>query len=532
MAHGAAADPSPTHGKRWIMKFILRNRTLIVTLALLCAIAIPVIVSAHPMGDFAISRYSRIALADNAVNVTYIVDLAEVPTFQTRDVAMDTDDNGTVSDAEAQAWLEARVPELVSNLALTVDGDVVPLDVRASSIEFPPGDGGLLTTRIVLELSGTLAASDAAWSVEYNDANYAGRVGWQEIVIEAGDDVVLLSSTAPTEDLSQGLLEYPEGPILENSSASLTFEPLGLSDATESITVPALRGAGDGEFSSLESAETDRQFANLIDTQLDNPRVVVVVFFTALIAGAAHALSPGHGKTIVAAYLVGSRGTPAHAIFLGLTTTITHTLGVFGVGLITLFASEYIVPEVLFPWIGVFSGLLVIGIGWSLFRNRLSTAVNPDVEIVDDHDHADVEFKDGTFVHAHGGGRAHSHMPPTTAGGISWGSLFALGVSGGLLPCPAALVLMLGAISIGRVPFGLVLILVFSIGLASVLTAIGLLWVKARDLVERYSGENSIETRWPLVGRALQWGPAFSAGFITLAGVFITISALRETGVL
>jgi ABC-type nickel/cobalt efflux system permease component RcnA len=251
--------------------------------------------------------------------------------------------------------------------------------------------------------------------------------------------------------------------------------------------------------------------------------------------GALHALSPGHGKTIVAAYLVGSRGTAQHALFLGLTTTITHTAGVFALGGVTLFASRFILPEQLYPWLGLLSGLLVVGIGASLVWGRLAALLGfgRREHHHHDHSHEHTHGHDHEHDHRHGlvhhhhhdddHGHSHSHLPPGSDGApVTWRNLLALGISGGLLPCPSALVLMLGAIALDRVAFGLVLILIFSLGLASVLTAIGILLVYAGQLF----------TRIPESNRLLRVMPVASAAFITLVGVIISWQALVQTGVL
>lgn len=505
------------------------KRIVVVGLLLLLLVAVPAVVMAHPMGDFAISRYSRLELEDNFLTLIYVVDMAEIPTFQERET-IDTNGNGQVDSAEANIYLESQSATILSNLDLTVDGQPLALALDDSAISFPPGDGGLLTTRIDLTFTAPLPPSDAAYSVEYDDNNYPERLGWQEVVIVPGNDVVLLDSSAPTEDLTNGLREYPSEAMLENSSASFTFEPRGLSGATESVVVPAFGGADSGV--SITGGED--QFAELINQQLTNPLSILLVGLLAFGWGAAHALTPGHGKTLVAAYLVGSRGTVWHALFLGLTTTVTHTLGVFALGFITLFLSRFILPEQLFPWLGVASGLLVVGIGLQLLRGRYAVATEPEAAVaVAGHDHTNVEFIEGEgFMHSHGGGQAHSHMPITSASGISWGSLFALGVSGGLIPCPSALVLMLSAIALERIGYGMVLIIIFSLGLAGVLTAIGILWVKARDILERYSSEDSLFARIPLLRFSIRFLPAFSAAFITIIGVIITFQAFMQTGVL
>ncbi|MBA3534244.1 MAG: sulfite exporter TauE/SafE family protein, partial [Ardenticatenales bacterium] len=209
--------------------------------------------------------------------------------------------------------------------------------------------------------------------------------------------------------------------------------------------------------------------------------------------------------------LVGSRGTVGHALFLGLTTTITHTAGVFALGLMTLFLSQYILPEQLYPWLSVLSGLLVVGIGVSLFSQRLRRFLAARTNSAE-HDHHDHDHG-----HDHDHSHSHSHMPPAT---VTWRSLLALGISGGLLPCPSALVLLLSAMALGRVGLGLVLIIAFSLGLASVLTGIGVLLVHAQRLFERI----------PVSGRLFQALPVGSALLITLAGLGITVQALAQTG--
>jgi ABC-type nickel/cobalt efflux system permease component RcnA len=228
----------------------------------------------------------------------------------------------------------------------------------------------------------------------------------------------------------------------------------------------------------------DAGFASLVARDHLGLWVVLASLAVALFWGAAHALSPGHGKTIVTAYLVGRRGTPRHAALLGLIVTVTHTIGVFALGLVTLLLSRFIVPEQLYPWLNLTSGLLVVAIGVSVLRSRVRRQAHPH------HHHHDHEL----------GGRA----------------LLAVGVSGGLLPCPSALVVLLAAISLHRIGFGLLLIVAFSAGLALTITGIGLVAVLARGVFGRL----------PFNGRALSLLPALSAFVIVVAGVGMTVRAL------
>ena len=212
--------------------------------------------------------------------------------------------------------------------------------------------------------------------------------------------------------------------------------------------------------------------------------------------GAAHALTPGHGKAIVAGYLVGTRGKPRHAVLLGLIVTATHTAGVFALGLVTLLLSRFIVPERLYPWLTLASGVLVVAVGAGVLAGRVRRAR------AHHHHH-----------HHHGQHHTHEHTHDHGRGG-----LLGVGVAAGLLPCPSALVVLLSAIALHRVGFGLALIVAFSLGLAATVTAIGLLAVLARRAFGRLS----------LDGRLVRALPAASAFLILAVGVGITVRALPE----
>ena len=187
-----------------------------------------------------------------------------------------------------------------------------------------------------------------------------------------------------------------------------------------------------------------------------SPRVIAAGVAIAFGFGAVHALSPGHGKTLVGAYLVGSRGTPGAALWLGLTTMVTHTVTVFALGVATLLASQYIVLDQVYPILGALSGVAICLVGLKLLSVRLRSGAHHD-----HHDH-------------------HDHHHPE-----DWRSLVAIGISGGLVPCPSALVLLLTAIALHQISYGLVLVGGFSLGLAAVLSALGLMAVYARQWLEK-----------------------------------------------
>jgi nickel/cobalt transporter (NicO) family protein len=212
--------------------------------------------------------------------------------------------------------------------------------------------------------------------------------------------------------------------------------------------------------------------------------------------GALHALEPGHGKTMVAAYLVGERGTPGHAALLGGMVTFTHTVSVFILGLATMFLSRYIMPEKISRVLGIVSGLAIVWIGAMLLWRRAKTLRRKHHAHVHHHDHP------------------HHHA---RRGDVSIGSLITLGASGGLVPCPSALILLLGAISIGRPGLGMILLIAFSLGLAVVLTSTGLLVLYAKNLLpERKRGDNLV----------FRYMPVVSAAAILIIGVVMTSVSL------
>jgi nickel/cobalt exporter len=436
----------------------------LVLLALAAAsLALPALAYAHPLGNFTINRFSRIEASGPRLYVRYVLDMAEIPTFQAGRI-----------DAHAYARQIAR------NAHLVVDGRNAELVPVRSALAHPLGAGGLHTTRLEIVLAGPILRGRV--SVAYQDNNYSDRIGWKEILVGAS-----------TRSTSDELRAYPKDLLqspLDTDSVTTRLEPEDGPDVT-----PALSSS-----KSLEARDrvADAGFSSLVGRSHLSALVILASLAAALFWGAAHALSPGHGKTIVTAYLVGQRGTPRHAALLGLIVTITHTIGVFALGLVTLALSQFVVPDQLYPWLNLASGLLVVGIGASVFyvrwRHRRGHA----------HGH-----------HPHHHGHVQGSDPGT---GPSFRSLLAVGISGGLLPCPSALVVLLAAISLHRVAFGLLLILAFSAGLALSITGIGLVAVLARRAFRRLSFDG------PLI-RLL---PAASALVILAAGLAMTVHAVPK----
>jgi nickel/cobalt transporter (NicO) family protein len=427
-------------------------RLALVLLAVLCALVAPSAAAAHPLGNFTVNRFSRVEVSGPRLYVRYVLDLAEIPTFQAGRIDPD-----------------AYAKRIAHGTQLRVNGRRVPLVPLRSALAHPPGAGGLHTTRLETILRGPRLHGPSR--IAYRDGNYRDRIGWKEIVVGARTP----SRSRELRAYPQSLLDSP----LDTTSVRAELEP-----APGPNLVP---GLSRGHTLEAPDRVADGGFASLVGRDHLSPLVILASLAAALFWGAAHALSPGHGKTIVTAYLVGQRGTARHAGLLGLIVTVTHTVGVFALGLVTLALSQFIVPERLYPWLNLASGLLVVGIGASVLRARLRR-------------------------------RAHGHHHHSHEHGTSLRSLFAVGVSGGLLPCPSALVVLLAAISLHRVAFGLLLIVAFSAGLALSISGIGLAAVLARGAFRRAS----------LDGPLVRLLPAASALVILAAGLAMTVRAFPK----
>jgi len=483
----------------------------VLSLLVVVSALLPNVASAHPLGNFSVNHYSRIEPAGDRVRIVHVLDMAEIPTFQER----------VRIDPNPEAYADQRTSEIQRNLVLTLNGVAAPLRLEQRTVALLDGQGGLQTLRLEAVFSSAIAGGSEAVELSLRDTNDANRIGWREIIVRpVGVGTEILGSSVSTEDVTDELRTYPEDLLsspLNVREARVSFVP-GL--ATAQSGPPSIGSAAPSTLTSAGAGVLDRTrgaFAELANGGDLTPTFVLFALAAAVVLGAAHALQPGHGKTVVAAYLIGTRGTPWHALFLGATVTVTHTAGVYALGLVTLFLSQYVVPERLYPILEVVSGVLVIAIGLWLFGGRLLNALG--LRKGHGHDHAHDHAHGHGHHHHHHSESAHAEQHSAKVQKVGWKGLLALGVSGGILPCPEALMVLLITIAAHRVLFGLLLIVAFSTGLASVLVGFGLLLVFARGFFQRIN----LSSGW--VPRVL---PVASALVIVVAGAVITAQAVPQ----
>ncbi len=495
---------------------------------LLLALAVPGAALAHPLGNFTINHYSGIRVSPERIVVDQVLDLAEIPALQALQPT-----GGDFGPAGPTTFAAGECRDLVPDMTLTVDGARLDLVLSAAGASLPPGQGGLPTLRLVCAYVATVpTAATKPVAMTFHDGTYAERIGWREIAVE-GDGVTIGGADSTSRDISARLTHYPTDLLaqpLDRSEVSFTVAPGGqrlpplvvadatpLANAASSSMVSTggpLVPVGAAAASSSASAsvpggvtELPASLTSLLHGDALHPGLLAVGLLVAVGLGALHALTPGHGKTIMAAYLVGTRGDTRQAIGLGATVATSHTIGVLVLAVLVLAASSILPPERLFPVLSAVSAMLVTGIGgwllidaWRRVRSRRAHARAHVPGDVDDHVHADahdhVHAPVAHETHHHAdtgppaehmhGGRRHSHLPQAaTDGPIRWRGIVALGLAGGLVPSASAILLLLAAVAAGRPLLGLGLVIAFGLGMAGVLGAIGLVLVRARSLADR-----------------------------------------------
>jgi ABC-type nickel/cobalt efflux system permease component RcnA len=519
--------------------------------------------SAHPLGNFTINTYDGIVVVPGGVRVNYVVDMAEIPTVQLGRT-LDAGGDGTTTPAELAAFALDRSAELPPSIDLTVDGRPVALAVRSAHASFRPGQAGLRTLRLEVVLT---AAIGRAGTLTFSDATYADHVGWHEVTAVGARGAVVAGSTVPTASISDVLLRYPKHLLqspLDVTTARLSFEP-GTSGAAPGL--PEGSGSANGE--EVRPGVTGGAFARLATwTGLSVPALLLALLL-AMAFGAGHALLPGHGKTLIAAYLVGQGGRMRQAAQVGISVAFMHTASVLVLGLAIL-GLELVAPDRVYPWVTLATGLLVVGMGAALLVIRLRDARRGRVAHGHHHHHGHDHHEDeeshdpeGEFEmelgaheheavdaripvlagvgvgaagpataipvahslpassnghrgpvpngHSHAG-HSHTAERPVLDRPLSRKGLAGLAVAGGILPSPTAIVVLLATFSAHRVGFGLALIAAFSLGMAGALIAVGFVAVRARTAVSKR-----------LSGRLVWALPIVTAIVIAGLGVYLTI---------
>jgi len=453
-------------------------------LALAAIVALAPAAAAHPLGNFTINVYAGLVVHPDEVTVDYVVDMAEIPTFQERS-RIDANNDGTLAPAELAGYAAATCRQLTAALS-TGQRSVIAL--RATSVRFLPGAAGLPTQRLECRLGIGIGS---ARTLQWSDHNFAGRAGWHEVTA-IGDRTTLVASDVPTTSASARLTAYPRDLLrspLNQRTASLRWRLGGPAATTTNQTAPR-HGAVAGV--PLAADPATRWYTSLIGGRRFGVTFAVVAVLLSIVLGGAHGLAPGHGKTVMAAYLIGQRGRLRDAVTMALSVTATHTAGVVALG-VAITASTAYAPERLYPWLSLASGLLILAVAANLARTHRRLRRHQ-------HDHT------------HG----HDHEHPQHEHRPSRRSLVVLGFVGGMVPSPSALVVLLGASALHRAWFGVLLVVGYGVGMAIVLVSAGLLLVRGSRLLAR-----ARTLRKPSLARLAAAAPMASVLVVAGAGLLV-----------
>lgn len=497
----------------------MNNRLRIWTIGIACVFATALPAAAHPLGNFTINHLTKISAAHDRIDLRYVLDMAEIPTFA---LMREHDANGRMTQAQLNAWARDEATAVAPQLELRFDGVRAGLAGSSAHATTRPGAGGLPTLYFVADYHATVPPATRA--VAYADRTFAGRLGWK--------DVVVTPATEPTRELTA----YPNA--LLGSPRNLTATS---ADRTAQGTLRVRAGGAAATdqvpTGSAPSAVRSNHLSDMLARGTSNPLFVLLTLLVAVALGALHALEPGHGKTLLAVSLVGARATVAQAAILAGSLTVAHTAGVLLLGIAIILLKGYLVPEAIYPWITLVSGLVIAAIGARavarqiIARQAYAHAHSHGHPHAHEHEHVHEHHPHDHgehHYHAHGGDHTHAHDDEAHARShaipgdapLRFGATVWAAMSGGVAPCPAALVVLLAAIAQNVVAYGIVVIVFFSFGLAATLTGLGVgvvrgaSWLSARPRFERFA----------------RYGPLVSAVVIAVIGSVMVGRGFVEQG--
>ncbi|MFJ8761700.1 nickel transporter [Streptomyces cyaneofuscatus] len=552
------------------MNYTLRRALTTLTATALAAVASAAVApaaAAHPLGNFSVNYHTGLVLRPDRIDTRIIVDRAEIAALQERPV-VDSDHDDTVSDSESRAYAEEACSGLRKQLHLSLGGKRADWKQSSATLVYENGEAGLKTSRLTCELT-TRADLTEPTGIRAETDYDTTRIGWHEMTA-TGQGVRITRTDVPATSATRELRQYPQDPLaspLDQRTASLRSEP-GQGAGAVPAVVAELPGAG---VISGVLAKVTGAFDSLVGAREITLPVGLLALFLALVLGASHAAMPGHGKTIMAAYLAGRRGTRRDALTVGATVTLTHTAGVLVLGL-ALPVSTHLAGETVLMWLGAASGLLVTAIGlWLLLGAVRGRPQHNHHHHGPNHSHSHVDHHHNHghhHDHDHGGGSPHHHGPVTPASAHDSGpagelqatpavatlalpdhehhpadtstaprnarrtsrsGLIGMGIAGGLVPSPSALVVLLGAVALGRTAFGVLLVIGYGLGMATTLTLAGLLLVRLRERIESHDRARTLRHH-PLLRKLARTGPVITSLLVVAVGLGLTLRAATGNG--
>jgi ABC-type nickel/cobalt efflux system permease component RcnA len=456
----------------------------------------------HPLGNFSINRYTGLVVLPDRLRVHHVQDYAEIPTEQVRR-RIDADADETFDPPELRAWARPTCRAATRHLSITVQENAVPLELLTARADVRKGQAGLQTLRLECEMSATITPIDDTVSLVLIDRALSNGIAWREITAK-GQGVTLVESDVPARSISRVLTSYPpdllQNPINQRVANLVVRKGGAASHANEQAQpIRTVLPRGVDKLTSDFMATIGRH-----DLGLSMGLMAVVV---AVVLGALHAVGPGHGKTIMAAYAAGRGEQSLRTVLtLGATVTLTHTAGVLLLGILVAVGTAF-APQATYPWLTAISGVLVTLVGatmlWQAHARRSHS-----------HEHGHGHAHGHPHGHDHRQRHDHPHEQRRGTGGI-----LLMGIAGGMVPTPSAVVVLLGAAALGHAWFGVVLVAAYGAGMALVLVLAGLAAVRLSQVLQK----RLERARQP---RALRILPMVTASAVVVLGLVLTVRGL------
>lgn len=495
--------------------------------------------AAHPLTDIRFDRTAAVRLSGDGVEVTYTLELSPFALYLDAAKRLSAEEIAKLDKSArnlASAYAKQVATELVEKFHVKVDGEPLRLEVTAIDVTTSEHAGCRFTLRVVWPPGGrerTVSVDDGTFLEQFGVVNLTldrkGGSGKSVELIDVDEppigvrtqhsaklspeQIALSRKASAVVVLPAAIPPLPQEPKLAPSGTGITNRP----DSTASNPLPEPSVNTDSPPApNLLVDLSQRGLPALFDSSLG----VGFLLLAAFLFGAAHAFTPGHGKTLVAAYLVGERGTVKHAVILAIATTVAHTGSVIAVAVVLWSVYGNNVPVAAQSVLQLVAGLLVIAVGlWLLLRR--ATGQSDHFHLFAGHSHSH-DHGDG-HTHSHGPGETHHHHGPspesakTTTG---WTRLLLMGLGGGLVPCWDAVLLLVAASAMGRLGFAFPLLVAFSLGLGVVLVLLGVAVVYAHR-----AGETRFkESRW------FKLLPVVSAAFLVGVGFWLCKQAVGAMG--
>lgn len=496
-----------------------------------CAIAFALVCAcgpapAHVLGYHAIDHDILVTVNPDEMTLEMVILPAEIPTASILATA-DSDHDGELNETESKDLVVGYEEGVREDLRVTLNGTRAGLEFQWGKASLLAEGSPMPQLQMVFHFKiVTVSPSPGRNELRVRNLCHIAAPGTRWLRFVTHDTKrVKLGKVTKVDSRDPGLYSNARGELPPDCrEATVAFDVVGGEGPSAGESA-----APEAEGPAARAPGTTKPSSKLLDLlgnvgKNHSVTVLVVALGLAFVYGMLHAAQPGHGKTLVAAYLVGSHGKIRHAVLLGLIVTVTHTFSVYVIAVFVMLGVKGAEDVAVILWLKFVSGVGIAAIGAWMLTSALRRKGMPHVHIGGGHHHPHGHSHDHSHEHSpdhtheHGHDHEHDGREEQAVKPPSLGRLFALGITGGLVPCPDGIAMILAAGFTGVIAFGILLLVSFSLGLAATLVTIGILVVRGSKLITR---------RLKTPGRLFRWASIISSSVICLIGLGMVLLAAK-----